>query len=128
MLSETWLTHAFKTEEFFPHEYTVFRQDRYSNNENANLRGGGLITAVKSNLVSELILSTTSPVQMLSIRVKCGNDSWIYIVNIYITCNSSEEVYRNFIKSIYDDLMPLVKDGCHVVFIGDFNLPRLEWQ
>ena len=127
LLCETWLSNAFKSEEFFPTNYTVFRQDRYGDTENSNAMGGGLITAIRSELIVEKICAHRSGADLLNIKVKCG-DFWLFIVNLYIVSRCPDLVYLDFLDYVTKTILPLIRLTDKIVFIGDFNLFKIDWR
>ena len=121
VFTETWLTNDIFSNELFPPNYQVYRQDRDYDAFNCT-RGGGVLIAV-SNLVPSGKLKGSSSLHSEVLWVKTNDN--IILGAIYISPSSPPDVYTAFIDSVEQirDNNPNSK----LLIAGDFNLPMLEW-
>lgn len=124
-LTETWLTNSFKSEEFFPAHYCVYRRDRYQNST-TSLRGGGVIAAVSVDYFSEHILIENCTLELIIVRVKSSNHSLLFCV-VYIPHDSPLEKYMEFVHTMETSVLPILAPNESLIIVGDFNVPSVSW-
>lgn len=128
-LSETWLVPSINSNELFDtNEFVVYRCDRSVLNSIRSY-GGGVLIAVRSSVKSEiLIVPDTDLIEI--IFVKCFLDGRIcYICCLYIPSGSSSSVYELYANAIERFFTTHnIKADDIVIFVGDFNLPSVEWS
>ncbi len=116
IISETWLTKSFNSEEYFPPNYVVHRKDRHD--FCTSLKGGGLLIAVKSSISNELI--ACHPIyDVVAVRINVASSS-VLVVAVYIPCGSTLDYYIEIINFINSAVTQLVRDGEQLMVIGDF--------
>ena len=125
VLTETWLTANFNTAEFFPSDYCVFRRDRYT--FTTELRGGGVLIAVRKKFCSELLLSDPN-LEFIAVKLKLETNIQILIGVVYLPCDHNISLCRNFLDSISCNLIPIMNDSMDLIIFGDFNFPELIWM
>lgn len=122
-LTETWLTSAHYSEEYFSSDYIVYRPDR-PNTVNNERRGGGTLVAVSANITSEqLPLSGNDDLESICVKLTL-NRLAIVIYCVYVKPNSPIEIFQSHVNQI-DSITYGTNDLLLVV--GDFNLPNVEW-
>ncbi|KAK9703932.1 Endonuclease-reverse transcriptase [Popillia japonica] len=95
-LSETWLHDGVNTSELFSDRYFVYRRDR--NAQDPNVRGGGVLLAIRSDLASSSI-PVTSDVEAVFASVHVKNTQMIF-GSVYIPPASDAGVYLNLLQTI----------------------------
>lgn len=101
VLSETWLHNGINDNELglFP-TYSVFRSDRGSTlGTNINIRGGGVVIAVKSHLHCYRIPLQNNDVEQLFIKLSLG--SFLLLIGaVYIPPKSDINVYNSHTDTV----------------------------
>ena len=97
--------------EILPTNYTIFRKDRIS-------CSGGVLVAVVSSLSC---YEVASPPYLEVISVKIGH---ILLCTVYITPNIDTSSLINLLSYLAD----LSTSSEHLVIVGDFNAPDIEWS
>lgn len=124
-LTETWLTEAISSSEYFNSNFNVFRRDRDQTNSTFEL-GGGVLIAVKSHIACSEIDIADMSIECICVKLSLNNSVNVFIVTSYIPPNSSREIYLahlNAIKSIHLSCRP----SDVFVLTGDFNIPNALW-
>lgn len=122
-LSETWLTSAHHSEEYFPSNYIVYRCDR-QNTVNNERRGGGTLIAVSSSIASEqLRLTDNNHLEYTCVKLSLSNLA-IIVYCSYVKPNPSFDTIQGHV-----DLINLISYGTNdlLLVVGDFNLPDIDW-
>jgi hypothetical protein len=116
-LTETWLTEAVYSEEIIPTGYSLFRCDR------KNRIGGGVLTAVKSNLSSRQIETNFNSLECVLIEITFTPQQTVLPINSYRPPSD-----RDFIQNFIDMIKVLNLDHywCTII-VGDFNFPEINW-
>lgn len=127
VLVETWLNSDFFDEEFFDTStYHVYRKDRDYSKANC-VKGGGVIIAVKRNLISSLCILPNTDSIMDQLCIAMSGVSGNIILNVsYIPPHSSDVLYDAHIQNI----VSLTTRYCdyEIVIFGDFNLSTVNWS
>ena len=110
-ITETWLNDSIFDYEILPTNYTIFRKDRRS-------RSGGVLVAIVSSLSC---YEVASPPDLEDISVKIGH---ILLCTVYITPNIDTSSLINLLSYLAD----LSTSSEHLVIVGDFNAPDIEWS
>jgi len=127
VLSETWLHNDINDNELglLP-TYSVFRSDRGSTfGTNINIRGGGVLIAVKSHLHCYSIPLQNNDVEQLFIKLSLG--SFLLLIGaVYIPPKSDMNVYNSHTDTVNN----LLTEYCNskIIILGDYNLPGLHWS
>ena len=126
ILNETWLTNEHFDNEIFPNgSYKVFRVDRCFKTHPPKDKGGGVLIAVRSDLVVESkSVGVKCGAEILSIELKIGNNIFC-ITTCYRVTDLKE---HNFIE-IERHLRSIskVRKYSRHFFIGDMNLNLTDW-
>ena len=109
----TWLSDRTFDLEILPANYIIYRNDRGS-------RGGGILIAV-NELIASTLLPSPPNLKVISIEIKFR--SLLCLCTVYISPNSDDD----YCTSLLDYLKTLVSSFDHVVIVGDFNLPDIDW-
>lgn len=110
---ESWLTQGIHDNEILPNGYSIYRRDR-------NSRGGGILLCIHNSLPSKLIFSHCRA-EFLAVEI-CSNPS-ITIGLTYRSPNATDEQVSDLFKAI-EELANIE----HLVILGDFNCPDINWQ
>ena len=95
--------------------YTIYRNDRTS-------RGGGVLIAVSSHIPSQEILTcTTTPVEMVTVKILV--QPIFYICCVYIPPNCDSSYQQHTITALRN--LPSDYD---IIITGDFNTPDICWH
>lgn len=117
ILVETWLSNTIKSSEIFDgNTYIVFRCDRADIGDPR--RGGGVLIAVKSNLVT-LLHASDNIIEQIWVQVKLGERS-LHIGATYIPPGSPDAAYEHVVSTtnkVINDADP----ADIVMLFGDFN-------
>lgn len=130
-LTETWLSENHFNSEMFDNQlFNVYRNDRCYHTTGLT-RGGGVLIAVRSSVLSmqiELPSSSNSSINIdqLIIRLDVDNFHVVFLIISYIPPKSSFDVYKTHIDNCLSILNNL-KENQHIIILGDFNLPFLNW-
>ncbi|KAF4520818.1 hypothetical protein B566_EDAN007113, partial [Ephemera danica] len=101
-----------------PSGYTIFRKDRESSAH------GGVLTAVKSDIVSERVENLETSAEIIWTSVTTQN-SKILVGTGYRSPNASDSVNNDMLTSL--ELARAVQmDYEHLILMGDFNL-NIDW-
>lgn len=104
-------------------DYTIFRRDRYQTN--INLKGGGILIAIKNCFLPKLIYKNYNfDCEQLFIKISIGKRS-IILGAVYLPPRSSSEIYQHHINTV-EDICSLDRDS-DLILLGDFNLPMTSW-
>lgn len=123
VLTETWLSAEFNSEEFFPSDFIVFRRDRYK--AGTNRFNGGIIIAVRNKFGCEIMFSDET-LELLAVKVKIGS-TFLIICGVYFPCNSGQSFCNNFLNSFENHVLPSMGVNDDMFILGDFNFPGLAW-
>lgn len=119
-LTETWLNETIYSAEFNFKDRTTFRKDR-DRIVTGKSQGGGVLLAVKNNLIVDEARVLDDDQEALCIRIRLDSNHLLYVVVVYITPNSPSIVYDHFFEKIEKFLADRLRSEC--IIIGDFNIP-----
>lgn len=125
-ITETWLTANFKSEEYFPSSYAVFRRDRHLQLDTYNV-GGGILIAVSNKFSAIPMTLSNCDSEVIAVRIRFHSYSLIICVT-YIPCHSNVAVYDKFLDTIKTNIVPLLQPEDRFFIFGDFNLPSIVWE
>lgn len=127
LLCETNLNSNHLSSEFFPSDYIVYRGDR-SIHTSHKKSGGGVLIAVKSEIPSESVNTSSSQIELSGIKMRLPKFN-IYIFVVYIPPLSPVESYVKVCDSISDVCTnSIVNENDIILLVGDFNLPNVTWN
>ena len=115
-ISETWLSDSIFTSEILPSNFTIYRCDHRSH-------GVGVMLAVKDNISSQLLSSTSIPV-LEALTVQIGTNQPLIICLAYIPPRSKVQSCEPFFIS----LNYLGNKCSSLLIMGDFNVPDINWN
>lgn len=123
-LTETWLHDDVSSSELFPAEYFVYRKDRNFNATHQS-RGGGVLIALKSHILAEVIDVSYFDVNFTTIDLlacKCTvHYITFYILVLYIPPATTFYDFELFFESL--EQLEVLQSG-NVIVMGDFNVPN----
>ena len=123
ILTETWLSPDITDGELGFNSFKIFRLDRNPNNS-FHSRGGGVLIAVNSEIISNPVFSINSNVEHLFALLSVHSSS-ILIGATYLPPSSPTTVIESHLSTIDHLLITLKPD---VVFLlGDYNMPNVSW-
>lgn len=125
ILVETWLTVNHNSCAYFPDKFNVYRRDRKSIRPNGNeIKKGGLVMAVKKNLISEQIdLGSLIDIEYLCVKIKLKSFN-IIIYSLYIPPKSDISIYKAHVDQIKNIQC---NEEDILLVIGDLNIPNIDW-
>lgn len=86
-----------------------------------------MLIAVRASLnCRSVVLQNCGNLEQAVVHVKLQNFS-IYVCGIYLRPNSQPELYYSHFTAV-QQLCNRFSDSDKVIFLGDYNLPRLSWQ
>ena len=125
VFTETWLSNHVADAELGLCNYNIYRLDR-SDVNSFHLRGGGVLIAVISSLLSSEYYVPGQSVEHLFVKIKLKSMS-IIVGATYI----SQEVQKDV--SIYLDHISTIENllnnnpECGIALFGDYNLNNIKW-
>ena len=122
VFTETWLKPSITNSEVLSSSYTIHRKDRSSH-------GGGILIAVNNSFYSEIVCFphyvSQYEVEFIAIRMKFELKSF-YITCSYIPPHSEVDIYYHHLEYI-KFVSELLTEHDHMIVLGDFNLPNVNW-
>lgn len=120
---ETWLQDWISDRELGLDGFTVFRCDRPPVESRVDVRGGGVIIAVRDGIYCRRLSSHQGVMEDLFVECKI-HDKRVILGAFYVPSPSSDEY-----KSIQTTVAQLPHSHESEIFIaGDFNLPHVTWE
>ena len=116
--SETWIDNSIKDSQIFPPGYNIYRNDQ-------NLNGGGVLLAVRDNLISSPVSELQTDCEIIWCKLELVGHKVIYLTSYYNPKTSNEESYRQFEISM--NHATSIKNAV-LIAAGDFNLPGWDWK
>ena len=108
----------------FPQDYTIYRKER------ATVGGGGVLLAVKSDIVSidQPELSTDHDDELVWASVKLERAKELFLCSLYKPPRAPVSCIEN-LAEITSRLFQKSRSGCpNVVISGDSNLGDIDWS
>ena len=124
-----WLYPDILSSEIFNElQYNIFRRDRCSS---INQRGGGIFLAISSRLQVTPVGLLHNDIEQICVLItpSSGLNCKFLICLSYVPPASVTEIYEKHVENITEAssrFCDLAKD--HIVIMGDFNLPNIQWQ
>ena len=87
--TETWIDNSIKDSQIFPPGYNIYRNDR-------NLNGGGVLLAVRGNLISSPVPELQTDCEIIWCKLELVGHKAIYLTSYYNPKTSNEESYSQF--------------------------------
>lgn len=128
VIIETWLNQDFFNEEFFNNNlYNVYRKDRDLISSGLS-RGGGVMIAVKCNILSkQMVLNDSNKLlDQLCVKIQSCKGN-LYLFASYIPPNSLDALYCSHIQNILN-LSENLRYDDRLCVVGDFNLNNIVWS
>lgn len=123
-LTETWFNSYSNNSDYFTNDYYIFRSDR-TYTPTLTLGGGALIAVKKSLKVFRRFDLDFNGIECVWLEIKINPDCTILLGNLYL----SQRVQVDLIQQYSDFLSANIDTvSVKVIFIGDFNLPELNWD
>ncbi|CAH1247588.1 Hypp7951 [Branchiostoma lanceolatum] len=117
--TETWLDSSVGSCEVFPDTYNVFRRDRAG-------RGGGVLVAVKNNIIATHHPEPDCPCELTWVQVQLANSKSIFIGAYYRPPTAGHDDFAALERSVLQ--MRANNNNAHIWLAGDFNLPDATWN
>ena len=126
VLNETWLYSEYYNNEIFPNNsYKVFRLDRCAKTHPLKERGGGVLIAIRSDLVIESkSVGVKCGAEILSVELKIGNNIFC-LTTCYRVTDLKDDNFVEIEKHLRS--ISKVRKYSRHIFIGDLNLNQTEW-
>lgn len=123
VLVETWLSSEYSDAELGLDNFAVYRCDR-SVGTSSNLRGGGVLIAIRQYIKSVAINIGDSNIEHVFVHISSGHRKMV-LGSVYIPPRSSREIYEAHGNTV----VGLADRYCDSDFLicGDFNLPEASW-
>jgi len=116
--TETWIDNSIKDSQIFTPGYNIYRNDR-------NLNGGGVLLAVRDNLISSPVPELQTDCEIIWCKLELVGHKAIYLTSYYNPKTSNEESYRQFEISM--NRATSIKNAV-LIAAGYFNLPGWDWK
>ena len=117
--TETWLYPSVQNSELFPEDYTVIRKDR-------NDKHGGVLIALKNDLVCAHLTDLDANCEMVWAQVQLVGSKALYIGAFYRPQTQKDLKYMNELRQS----LTIIKNSHkgNIWLGGDFNLGGINWQ
>lgn len=129
VLTETWLNNDHFSSEYFDHNFTIFRKDRYETGS-ALKRGGGVLIAVHNRFAcTDVELYNTKDIECICVKISLNAISDVFIYNAYIPPDSPNQLYDEHLSAIKSikSIHSTLKATDTFIVTGDFNIPNATW-
>lgn len=117
--TETWLDPSISTSEFLPPTYQTFRKDR------AGKRGGGVMIAVRSDIVCIETPELGTEGELLWIKIESSKHRPLYVCSFYRPDVSDTDGLQALDRSIR---RAAAMQNAQLLISGDFNFPSWDWN
>ena len=87
--TETWIDNSIKDSKIFTPGYNIYRND-------LNLNGGGVLLAVRDNLISSPVPELQTDCEIIWCKLELVGHKAIYLTSYYNTKTSNKESYSQF--------------------------------
>ena len=118
--TETWLNKNISSSEIFPDSYVIFRRDR------TMFEGGGVIHAVKKNLVASQI-QDPADCELVWTEIQVKDRKPLIVGTFYRTKEDNEGHRVDELSSAVSRMGDKINTH-HIIVTGDFNLPNVNWD
>ena len=118
--TETWLNKNISSSEIFPDSYVIFRRDR------TMFEGGGVIRAVKKNLVASQI-QDPADCELVWTEIQVKERKPLIVGTFYRTKEDNEGHRVDELSSAVSRMGDKINTH-HIIVTGDFNLPNVNWD
>lgn len=126
-LTETWLVKRIESSEYFNSNFNVFRKDRYHDELELDIVGGGVLIAVRAHYTcSEVSIPESTSIECICVKLVMNKTTDVYVFNSYIPPNSKEEIYQLHFKAI-QSVNSICRASDIIILTGDFNIPHASW-
>ena len=112
-ITETKIDQNFDDNELLGDQFTLWRKDR-------SLGGGGVLIAMNNNINAKVLNSQVGPGECVALTLQIHAKIIVNVVNFYRP--PSEHELDNFI-----DMLETFGQKNNSIFVGDYNLPDLDW-
>jgi hypothetical protein len=120
MISESWLNDSISDAEIPSLGYDIYRKDRRHSTKE---RGGGLLCAVKNNIISLRRAELEPDDEIMVIEVRPNKGDKIALVLCY---RAPDEDLANFTTNLDTTTAKLFQSFKQLLVVGDFNVPDLK--
>lgn len=120
--TETWLNDTFSSSELFTSSYNVFRCDR---REASGSRGGGTLIALKKGFTAHRREDLENFEDCVWLEVSGTSHESLLIGVYYFSQHISVDIFEQCINWLENNLK---SNESSVVLLGDFNLPKVDWD
>ncbi len=122
IVSETKLDSSVYSAEFLPSHYSAHRLDR-------NIHGGGVMVAVKNNLIVEDVRLEQVDCEFITVRISIQNASPLYVAAYYRPPDESVDRLDK-LEAALDQLLTRTNKNSKVTLLigGDFNVGDVDWE
>lgn len=126
-LTESWLTPAQLTSEYFDSDYIVYRCDRSASTSECG-RGGGVLIAISRQYGSgQLFLPGADNVEYVCVKLKLLHHT-IYIYCLYVSPSLTRAQRFATFKTHIEAINAINMSPADIIYVlGDFNLPSINW-
>ncbi len=117
--TETWLHAGVHSSEVIPRNYSTYRNDRTSDSH------GGVLIAVKDNLICTPVFSSTTS-ELVCVKIETSKNKSLLISSLYRAPNKTD-ILDN--KQTIEEITTLRSNNPNSQFWigGDLNLPDINW-
>lgn len=123
-ISETWLCPDILSNDYFPQNYHVYRNDRALTG--CKQKGGGVLLAVNKSLPCVLRSDIENAGESLWVEIHISKTEKLLVGVFYIPPDVAPEAFNKLISSIEQVL--ITHGNRKVLLLGDFNAPGVEWS
>lgn len=114
----------FNSYDYFTNDYYVFRKDR-TYTPNLTRGGGTLIVVRKSFKVFRRFDSDFNDIECVWLQLKINSETTLLIGNHYFAPLSQVDLLQRYSDFLFENVDTV---SFKVIFIGDFNLPKFDWD
>lgn len=117
---ETWLCEGIHDSELGLDDYVIYRSDR-THLTSKNLRGGGVLIAVRKSCISRRVDLNISNIEQLVVEIRWNFESFL-VGSVYIPPGSDTSVYKSHCASVDKLRSRFTNAVC--LLAGDYNMPH----
>lgn len=130
VFTETWLNIDVLNSEFIDSRYQVYRRDRTHSEFYSKVDGGGLLIAVRKEIMSRRMADSESSCDDLWVEVELIDGKIVKKIGIcavYTVCSSSPMKLKE-LNTFLDNTSEVACLLDDIIVIGDFNMRFLTWS